>query len=174
MKKVTMRELVGKDIRITDFCITEYMKSKKDKATVELEVDGEYCYFETTSLEVLYQLAWIKDCIMAYKLKSNTNKIRFVKALDTTNPSYDGSHYEKLISKEFGTDNGTTQNNTFILPPDSFYNINNDDNRYLCFYKNSVYVRVIREKNSIYFSFKISKEMLDRLLDETESHAKTK
>lgn len=174
MKKVTMRELVGKDIRITDFCITEYMKSKKDKATVELEVDGEYCYFETTSLEVLYQLAWIKDCIMAYKLKSNTNKIRFVKALDTTNPSYDGSHYEKLISKEFGTDNGTVQNNTFILLPDSFYNnINNDDNRYLCFYKNSVYVRVIREKNSIYLSFKISKEMLDRLLTETESHAKT-
>ena len=173
MKKVTMRELVGKDIRITDFCITEYMKAKKDKATVELEVDGEYCYFETTSLEVLYQLAWIKVCVMAYKLKSNTNKIRFVKALDTTNHSYDGSHYEKLISKEFGTDNGTTQNNTFILPPDSFYNINNDDNRYLCFYKNSVYVRVIREKNSIYFSFKISKEMLDRLLTETESHAKT-
>lgn len=174
MKKVTMRELVGKDIRITDFCITEYMKSKKDKATVELEVDGEYCYFETTSLEVLYQLAWIKDCVMAYKLKSNTNKIRFVKALDTTNPSYDGSHYEKLISKEFGTDNGTVQNNTFILLPDSFYNnINNDDNRYLCFYKNSVYVRVIREKNSIYLSFKISKEMLDRLLTETESHAKT-
>lgn len=175
MKKVTMRELVGKDIRITDFCITEYMKSKKDKATVELEVDGEYCYFETTSLEVLYQLAWIKDCVMAYKLKSNTNKIRFVKALDTTNPSYDGSHYEKLISKEFGTDNGTVQNNNFILLPDSFYNnINNDDNRYLCFYKNSVYVRVIREKNSIYLSFKISKEMLDRLLTETESHAKTK
>lgn len=29
MKKVTMRELVGKDIRITDFSITEYMKSKK-------------------------------------------------------------------------------------------------------------------------------------------------
>lgn len=173
MKKVTMRELVGKDIRITDFCITEYMKSKKDKARVELEVDGEYCYFETTSLEVLYQLAWIKDCIMAYKLKSNTNKIRFVKALDTTNPSYDGSHYEKLISKEFGTDNGTVQNNNFILLPDSFYNINNDDNRYLCFYKNSVYVRVIREKNSIYLSFKISKEMLDRLLTETESHAKT-
>lgn len=86
MKKVTMRELVGKDIRITDFSITEYMKSKKDKARVELEVDGEYCYFETTSLEVLYQLAWIKDCVMAYKLKSNTNKIRFVKA--TTNPSY--------------------------------------------------------------------------------------
>lgn len=173
MKKVTMRELVGKDIRITDFRITEYMKSKKDKATVELEVDGEYCYFETTSLEVLYQLAWIKDCVMAYKLKSNTNKIRFVKALDTTNPSYDGSHYEKLISKEFGTDNGTVQNNNFILLPDSFYNINNDDNRYLCFYKNSVYVRVIREKNSIYLSFKISKEMLDRLLTETESHAKT-
>ena len=173
MKKVTMRELVGKDIRITDFCITEFMKSKKDKARVELEVDGEYCYFETTSLEVLYQLAWIKDCVMAYKLKSNTNKIRFVKRLDTANPSYDGSHYEKLISKEFGTDNGTVQNNTFILLPDSFYNINNDDNRYLCFYKNSVYVRVIRVKNSIYFSFKISKEMLDRLLTETESHAKT-
>lgn len=174
MKKVTMRELVGKDIRITDFRITEYMKSKKDKATVELEDDGEYCYFETTSLEVLYQLAWIKDCVMAYKLKSNTNKIRFVKALDTTNPSYDGSHYEKLISKEFGTDNGTTQNNSFMLLPDSMYGIDNDDYRYFCFYKNSVYVRVIRVKNSIYFSFKISKEMLDRLLDETESHAKSK
>lgn len=38
MKKVTMRELVGKDIRITDFSITEFMKSKKDKARVELEV----------------------------------------------------------------------------------------------------------------------------------------
>lgn len=172
MKKVTMRELVGKDIRITDFSITEYMKSKKDKARVELEVDGEYCYFETTSLEVLYQLAWIKDCVMAYKLKSNTNKIRFVKA--TTNPSYDGSHYEKLISKEFGTDNGTTQNNTFMLLPDSMDSIDNDDNRYFCFYKNSVYARVIRVKNSIYFSFKISKEMMDRLLTEEEkSHTKT-
>lgn len=172
MKKVTMRELVGKDIRITDFCITEFMKSKKDKARVELEVDGEYCYFETTSLEVLYQLAWIKDCVMAYKLKSNTNKIRFVKA--TTNPSYDGSHYEKLISKEFGTDNGTTQNNSFMLLPDSMDSIDNDDNRYFCFYKNSVYARVIRVKNSIYFSFKISKEMMDRLLTEEEkSHTKT-
>lgn len=167
-----MRELVGKDIRITDFSITEYMKSKKDKARVELEVDGEYCYFETTSLEVLYQLAWIKDCVMAYKLKSNTNKIRFVKA--TTNPSYDGSHYEKLISKEFGTDNGTTQNNSFMLLPDSMDSIDNDDNRYFCFYKNSVYARVIRVKNSIYFSFKISKEMMDRLLAEEEkSHTKT-
>lgn len=174
MKKVTMRELVGKDIRITDFSITEYMKSKKDKARVELEVDGEYCYFETTSLEVLYQLAWIKDCVMAYKLKSNTNKIRFVKRLDTTNPSYDGSHYEKLISKEFGTDNGTVQNNTFMLLPDSMYSIDNDDYRYFYFYKNSVYVRVIRVKNSIYFSFKISKEMMDRLLTEEEkSHTKT-
>lgn len=172
MKKVTMRELVGKDIRITDFSITEFMKSKKDKARVELEVDGEYCYFETTSLEVLYQLAWIKDCVMAYKLKSNTNKIRFVKA--TTNPSYDGSHYEKLISKEFGTDNGTTQNNTFMLLPDSMDSIDNDDYRYFCFYKNSVYARVIRVKNSIYFSFKISKEMMDRLLTEEEkSHTKT-
>lgn len=172
MKKVTMRELVGKDIRITDFSITEFMKSKKDKARVELEVDGEYCYFETTSLEVLYQLAWIKDCVMAYKLKSNTNKIRFVKA--TTNPSYDGSHYEKLISKEFGTDNGTTQNNSFMLLPDSMDSIDNDDNRYFCFYKNSVYARVIRVKNSIYFSFKISKEMMDRLLTEEEkSHTKT-
>lgn len=172
MKKVTMRELVGKDIRITDFSITEYMKSKKDKARVELEVDGEYCYFETTSLEVLYQLAWIKDCVMAYKLKSNTNKIRFVKA--TTNPSYDGSHYEKLISKEFGTDNGTTQNNSFMLLPDSMDSIDNDDNRYFCFYKNSVYARVIRVKNSIYFSFKISKEMMDKLLTEEEkSHTKT-
>lgn len=172
MKKVTMRELVGKDIRITDFCITEFMKSKKDKARVELEVDGEYCYFETTSLEVLYQLAWIKDCVMAYKLKSNTNKIRFVKA--TTNPSYDGSRYEKLISKEFGTDNGTVQNNTFMLLPDSMYSIDNDDYRHFCFYKNSVYARVIRVKNSIYFSFKISKEMMDRLLAEEEkSHTKT-
>lgn len=172
MKKVTMRELVGKDIRITDFSITEYMKSKKDKARVELEVDGEYCYFETTSLEVLYQLAWIKDCVMAYKLKSNTNKIRFVKA--TTNPSYDGSHYEKLISKEFGTDNGTVQNNSFMLLPDSMDSIDSDDNRYFCFYKNSVYARVIRVKNSIYFSFKISKEMMDRLLTEEEkSHTKT-
>lgn len=172
MKKVTMRELVGKDIRITDFCITEFMKSKKDKARVELEVDGEYCYFETTSLEVLYQLAWIKDCVMAYKLKSNTNKIRFVKA--TTNPSYDGSHYEKLISKEFGNDNGTTQNNSFMLLPDSMDSIDNDDYRYFCFYKNSVYTRVIRVKNSIYFSFKISKETMDRLLTEEEkSHTKT-
>lgn len=172
MKKVTMRELVGKDIRITDFSITEYMKSKKDKARVELEVDGEYCYFETTSLEVLYQLAWIKDCVMAYKLKSNTNKIRFVKT--TTNPSYDGSHYEKLISKEFGNDNGTTQNNSFMLLPDSMDSIDSDDNRYFCFYKNSVYARVIRVKNSIYFSFKISKEMMDRLLTEEEkSHTKT-
>lgn len=167
-----MRELVGKDIRITDFSITEYMKSKKDKARVELEVDGEYCYFETTSLEVLYQLAWIKDCVMAYKLKSNTNKIRFVKA--TTNPSYDGSHYEKLISKEFGTDNGTVQNNSFMLLPDNMDSIDSDDNRYFCFYKNSVYARVIRVKNSIYFSFKISKEMMDRLLAEEEkSHTKT-
>ena len=174
MKKVTMRELVGKDIRITDFTITEFMKSKKDKARVELEVDGEYCYFETTSLEVLYQLAWIKDCVMAYTLKSNTNKIRFVKALNTTNPSYDGSRCEKLISKEFGNDNGTTQNNSFMLLPDSMYGIDNDDYRYFCFYKNSVYVRVIKVKTSIYFSFKISKEMLDRLLAEEESHAKTK
>ena len=175
MKKVTMRELVGKDIRITDFTITEFMKSKKDKARVELEVDGEYCYFETTSLEVLYQLAWIKDCVMAYTLKSNTNKIRFVKALNTTNPSYDGSRCEKLISKEFGNDNGTTQNNSFMLLPDSMYAIDNDDYRYFCFYKNSVYVRVIKVKTSIYFSFKISKEMLDRLLTEEEkSHAKTK
>lgn len=175
MKKVTMRELVGKDIRITDFTITEFMKSKKDKARVELEVDGEYCYFETTSLEVLYQLSWIKDCVMAYTLKSNTNKIRFVKALNTTNPSYDGSRYEKLISKEFGNDNGTTQNNSFMLLPDSMYAIDNDDYRYFCFYKNSVYVRVIKVKNSIYFSFKISKEMLDKLLTEEEkSHAKTK
>ena len=174
MKKVTMRELVGKDIRITDFSITEFMKSKKDKARVELEVDGEYCYFETTSLEVLYQLAWIKDCVMAYTLKSNTNKIRFVKALNTTNPSYDGSRCEKLISKEFGNDNGTTQNNSFMLLPDSMYGIDNDDYRYFCFYKNSVYVRVIKVKTSIYFSFKISKEMLDRLLAEEESHAKTK
>lgn len=69
MKKVTMKDLVGKDIRITDFRITEYMKSKKDKATVELEVDGEYCYFETTSLEVLHQLSWIKQCVLIYKLK---------------------------------------------------------------------------------------------------------
>ena len=175
MKKVTMRELVGKDIRITDFTITEFMKSKKDKARVELEVDGEYCYFETTSLEVLYQLSWIKDCVMAYTLKSNTNKIRFVKALNTTNPSYDGSRYEKLISKEFGNDNGTTQNNSFMLLPDSMYAIDNDDYRYFCFYKNSVYVRVIKVKTSIYFSFKISKEMLDKLLTEEEkSHAKTK
>ena len=175
MKKVTMRELVGKDIRITDFTITEFMKSKKDKARVELEVDGEYCYFETTSLEVLYQLSWIKDCVMAYTLKSNTNKIRFVKALNTTNPSYDGSRYEKLISKEFGNDNGTTQNNSFMLLPDSMYAIDNDDYRYCCFYKNSVYVRVIKVKTSIYFSFKISKEMLDKLLTEEEkSHAKTK
>lgn len=111
---------------------------------------------------------------MAYTLKSNTNKIRFVKALNTTNPSYDGSRYEKLISKEFGNDNGTTQNNSFMLLPDSMYGIDNDDYRYFCFYKNSVYVRVIKVKKSIYFSFKISKEMLDRLLDETESHAKTK
>ena len=175
MKKVTMRELVGKDIRITDFTITEFMKSKKDKARVELEVDGEYCYFETTSLEVLYQLSWIKDCVMAYTLKSNTNKIRFVKALNTTNPSYDGSRYEKLISKEFGNDNGTTQNNSFMLLPDNMYAIDNDDYRYFCFYKNSVYVRVIKVKTSIYFSFKISKEMLDKLLTEEEkSHAKTK
>ena len=174
MKKVTMRELVGKDIRITDFTITEFMKSKKDKARVELEVDGEYCYFETTSLEVLYQLAWIKDCVMAYTLKSNTNKIRFVKALNTANHSYNGSRYEKLISKEFGNDNGTTQNNSFMLLPDSMYGIDNDDYRYFCFYKNSVYVRVIKVKTSIYFSFKISKEMLDRLLAEEESHAKTK
>ena len=173
MKKVTMRELVGKDIRITDFCITEYMKSKKDKARVELEVDGEYCYFETTSLEVLYQLAWIKDCVMAYKLKSNTNKIRLVKALDTTNPSYDGSHYEKLISKEFGTDNGTVQNNTFILLPNSMYNIGIDNNRYFCFYKNSVYAKVIRVKNSIYFSFNISKETIDNII-KNENAAYTK
>lgn len=162
MKKVTMRELVGKDIRITDFSITEYMKSKKDKARVELEVDGEYCYFETTSLEVLYQLAWIKDCVMAYKLKSNTNKIRFVKA--TTNPSYDGSHYEKLISKEFGNDNGTTQNNSFMLLPDSMDSIDSDDNRYFCFYKNSVYAKVIRVKNFIYFSFNVSKETIDSMI----------
>lgn len=162
MKKVTMRELVGKDIRITDFSITEYMKSKKDKARVELEVDGEYCYFETTSLEVLYQLAWIKDCVMAYTLKSNPNKIRFVKA--TTNPSYDGSHYEKLISKEFGNDNGTTQNNSFMLLPDSMDSIDSDDNRYFCFYKNSVYAKVIRVKNSIYFSFNVSKETIDSMI----------
>ena len=174
MKKVTMRELAGKDIRITDFSITEYMKSKKDKARVELEVDGEYCYFETTSLEVLYQLSWIKDCVMAYTLKSNTNKIRFVKMLDTANPSYNGSRYEKLISKEFGNDDGTTENNTFILLPDNPYSRENDNNQYLCFYKNSVYAKVIKVKNSIYFSFKISKEMMDKLLTEEEkSHAKT-
>ena len=173
MKKVTMRELVGKDIGITDFSITEFMKSKKDKARVELEVDGEYCYFETTSLEVLYQLAWIKDCVMAYKLKSNTNKIRFVKRLDTINSSYDGSRYEKLISKEFGNDNGTVQNNSFMLLPDNMYGIDSDDDRYFCFYKNSVYAKVIRVKNSIYFSFNVSKETLDSII-ENENAAYTK
>ena len=173
MKKVTMRELVGKDIRITDFCITEYMKSKKDKARVELEVDGEYCYFETTSLEVLHQLSWIKQCVITYKLTKNTKGICWVKALDTTNPSYDGSHYEKLISKEFGTDNGTVQNNTFILLPNSMYNIGIDNNRYFCFYKNSVYVKVIREKSSICFSSNISKETIDDLI-KNENAAYTK
>ena len=173
MKKVTMRELVGKDIRITDFTITEFMKSKKDKARVELEVDGEYCYFETTSLEVLYQLSWIKDCVMAYTLKSNTNKIRFVKMLDTANPSYNGSRYEKLISKEFGNDDGTTENNTFILLPDNPYSRYNDNNQYLCFYKNSVYARVIKVKTSIYFSFNVSKETIDSII-ENENAAYTK
>ena len=173
MKKVTMRELVGKDIRITDFTITEFMKSKKDKARVELEVDGEYCYFETTSLEVLYQLSWIKDCVMAYTLKSNTNKIRFVKMLDTANPSYNGSRYEKLISKEFGTNDGTTENNTFILLPDNPYSRENDNNQYFCFYKNSVYAKVIKVKNSVYFSFNVSKETIDKII-KNENAAYTK
>lgn len=173
MKKVTMRELAGKDIRITDFTITEFMKSKKDKARVELEVDGEYCYFETTSLEVLYQLSWIKDCVMAYTLKSNTNKIRFVKMLDTANPSYNGSRYEKLISKEFGNDDGTTENNTFILLPDNPYSRENDNNQYFCFYKNSVYAKVIKVKNSIYFSFNVSKETIDSII-KNENAAYTK
>lgn len=155
MRKVTMKELVDKDIRITDFRIEKYMKSKKDKAVVELEVDGEYCYFETSSLEVLYQLSLIKSCVMNYKLKNNTNKIRWVKtSLDST------THYK-------------TNGDAYIVT-EEFSSTESENNRYLCFYKNSVYVKVIREKTSIYFSFKISKETIDRLLIEEEKrHAKT-
>lgn len=155
MRKVTMKELVDKDIRITDFRIEKYMKSKKDKAVVELEVDGEYCYFETSSLEVLYQLSLIKSCVMNYKLKNNTNKIRWVKtSLDST------THYN-------------TNGDAYIVT-EEFSSTESENNRYLCFYKNSVYVKVIREKTSIYFSFKISKETIDRLLIEEEKrHAKT-
>lgn len=169
MRKVTMKELVDKDIRITDFHIEKYMKSKKDKAIVELEVNGEYCYFETTSLEVLYQLSLIKSCVMNYKLKTNTNKIRWVKtSLDST------THYK-------------TNGDAYIVT-EEFSSTESENNRYLCFYKNSVYVKVIREKTSIYFSFKISPETIDNLIKndnaaytkkvekiikEEKSHAKT-
>lgn len=154
MRKVTMKELVDKDIRITDFRIEKYMKSKKDKAIVELEVNGEYCYFETTSLEVLYQLTLIKSCVMNYKLKTNTNKIRLVKtSLDST------THYN-------------TNGDAYIVT-EEFSSTESENNRYLCFYKNSVYVKVIREKTSIYLSFRISKETIDRLLtEEKKSHDK--
>lgn len=153
MKKVTMRELVGKDIRITDFRITEYMKSKKDKARVELEVDGEYCYFETTSLEVLHQLSWIKQCVITYKLTKNTKGICWVrKCKDSIHYNESGDAY--IETEEFG-------------------NTESVNDRYLCFYENSVYVKVIREKSSICFSSNISKETIDDLI-KNENAAYTK
>ena len=138
IKKVTMRELVGKDIRITDFRI------KNDKAIVELEVDGEYCYFETTNLEVLRQLSWIKQCEMIYKFNKNTKNICWVRKCK------DSIHYNESGDPYIETE--------------EFSNTENVNDRYLCFYKNSVYVKIIKQKSSICFSPNISKETIDKLI----------
>ena len=55
-----------------------------------------------------------------------------------------------------------------MLLPDNMYGIDSDDDRYFCFYKNSVYAKVIRVKNSIYFSFNVSKETLDSIIKRSE------
>ena len=49
-----------------------------------------------------------------------------------------------------------------MLLPDNMYGIDSDDDRYFCFYK-----------NSIYFSFNVSKETLDSII-ENENAAYTK
>lgn len=169
MRKVTMKELVGKDIRITDFRIEKTMKSKNDKAIVELEINGEYCYFETISPEVLYQLTWIRQCMINHKLNRNAKGIRWAKMLDSV--PCDETCYEKIISKGFNSIITTGEcNNSVILLADDFCSTDSRDNPYLCFYKNSVYVKVIKQRNSIYFSFSLSKETTDRLIkEETES-----
>lgn len=155
MKKIIMRELVGKDIRITDFRIEKFMNSKSDKAIVELEVDGEYCYFETTNPEVIRQLLCIKQCVTIYKLNKKAKNIVWVRRLvDSIRYNTNGDAY--TVTEEFSKSESK-------------------NNRYLCFYKNSVYVKVVKQKTSIYFSFSpnISKETIDRLLTEEEkSHTK--
>lgn len=169
MRKVTMKELVGKDIRITDFRIEKTMKSKNDKAVVELEVDGEYCYFETISSEVLYQLTWIKQCMINHKLNRNAKGIRWAKMLDSA--PCDETYFEKIISKGISTNiSNNAYDNSIILLPDDSCSTDSRDDPYLCFYKNSVYVKVIKQRSSIYFSFSLSKETTDRLIkEETES-----
>ena len=57
--------------------------------------------------------------------------------------------------------------------PDNPYSRDNDNNQYFCFYKNSVYAKVIKVKNSVYFSFNVSKETIDNII-KNENAAYTK
>ena len=165
MKRAILTDLIGKEIRITDFYIKNSMKSKSDTANVEFELDGEKYYFTTTSPYVIYQLTWIKQCLLDYKLNKRTKGIVHVK-MNNSNPSMQ-SIIDKVVDKMM---NHTIPDNTaqsYIIFSDDTCDAKDRDNPYLVFYKNSVYVKIIKQqKNRLYFGFKLSKDMMNKIQKE--------
>lgn len=166
MKRAILTDLIGKEIRITDFYIKNSMKSKSDTANVEFELDGEKYYFTTTSPYVIYQLTWIKQCLLDYKLNKRTKGIVHVR-MNNSNPSMQ-SIIDKVVDKMM---NHTIPDNTaqsYIIFSDDTCDAKERDNLYLTFYNDSIYVKIIRQKNSIYFSFTLSDKFMIKLSKEED------
>lgn len=163
MKRTILTDLVGKEIRITDFYIKKSMKSKLDIANVEFELDGEEYFFTTTSPYVIYQLAWIKQCIMDYKLGKRIKGIKIIKMTES-DPSLQNV-VRGVVDKANRLPDNTFH--SYVIFSDDTCDAKDRDNPYLVFYKNSVYVKIIKQqKNRLYFGFKLSKDMMNKIQKE--------
>jgi len=172
MKRTSLTNLVGKEIKITDFYIKKSMKSKLDTANVEFELDGKEYFFTTTSPYIIYQLTWIKQCILDYNLNKRTKGIKLVQMIGS-DPSL-----QNAVTKVLDKGNKVLDNRyrSYVIFSDDTCDAKNRDNPYLVFYKNSIYVKIIKQKNRIYFSFTLSKNMISKLKKEEsdEYNKKTK
>lgn len=164
MERKTLMDLVGKEIGITDFYIKKSMKAKADIANVEFKLNGKDYYFTTSSPYVIYQLTWIKQCILDYKLNTrrNVKGIRFIKMRES-DPSLQSAVNNVMKAMNKLPDNTLK---SFIIFSDNTCNNKENCDPYLTFYNKSIFVKVIREKNAIYFSFTLSKEFVNNLIKE--------
>lgn len=165
MERFALKDLVRKQLIITDFRITNTMRSVSKTASVKFKtLKGEEGYFTTNDILIIYQLQWIKNILVRNTLDKFTEGIHRIRMKDYDDIDFtlfdSVYHLDDEIMEPIERETGC-----IIFPEFS-----KDGDPYLVYGNDSFLVKITKHNDHYCFNFDILERTLSKFTRKCEEH----